>query len=57
MTIVVALLIAVIGLIMYLFLAHQKLANIGMVMFACGLLAFLLQSGVALRWVGIGVGR
>ena len=54
MTIVFALLVAVIGGVLYLMASHTKLSTMGLVAFAAGLLAFLLQSGVALQRVGIG---
>lgn len=54
MNIALALLIALIGVLMYFMAANPKLMDIGRIMFACGLLAFLLQSGVALHWIGIG---
>ena len=57
MTIVVALLVALVGVLLYFMASNPKLVEVGLVMFATGLLAFLLQSGVALQWVGIGAGH
>ena len=57
MSIAISLLIAVIGALLYVFAHNPKLVQIGLVTYACGLLAFLLQSGVALQSVGIGAGR
>ena len=54
MTIAIALLIAVIGVVLYFVSSHAKIMEIGRIMFGCGLLAFLLQSGVALHYVGLG---
>jgi hypothetical protein len=47
MTIVFSLLIALIGLLMYVLCANTKLQEIGRIMFWTGLLAFLLGGGVA----------
>lgn len=57
MTIVISLLIALIGVLLYFMSGNPKVSQVGLVMFAAGLLAFLLQSGVALQSVGIGAGR
>lgn len=46
MIIVLTLLIAVIGLLMYALAANPKWQEIGRIMFFCGLLAFLLGGGV-----------
>ena len=43
MLIAFALLVALIGVLMYALCANGKLIEIGRLMFACGLLAFLLQ--------------
>ena len=43
MTILVSLLVALIGLLMYAFAANPKLTEIGRISFFAGLLAFLLQ--------------
>ena len=45
MLIVVPLLIALIGLLMYALSANPKLVEIGRIMFAFGLLAFMLRLG------------
>jgi hypothetical protein len=45
MVIVLPLLVAVIGLLMYALSANPKLVEIGRIMFAFGLLAFLLGAG------------
>jgi Na+/phosphate symporter len=42
MIILLALLVCLIGLLMYALSANPKLVEIGRIMFACGLLAFLL---------------
>jgi Na+/phosphate symporter len=47
MVILVSLLIALIGLLMYALSANPKLQEIGRIMFAFGLLAALLQFGGA----------
>jgi hypothetical protein len=47
MTIVLTLLIALIGLLMYVLASNPKVAEIGRIMFWTGLLAFLLGGGVA----------
>lgn len=44
MTVYLSLLVAIIGVIIYLACAAPKPAEIGRVMFSCGLLAFLLTS-------------
>jgi hypothetical protein len=46
MTIVLPLLIAIIGLIMYFICANPKLVEVGRIMFWTGLLSFLLGGGV-----------
>lgn len=43
MIIYVSLLVALVGLLMYALSANGKLVEIGRIMFACGLLAFLLR--------------
>ena len=43
MIIVVSLLVALIGLLMYAFAVNVKLGEVGRIMFAFGLLAFLLR--------------
>lgn len=45
MIIVLPLLFALIGLLMYVLSANPKVSRIGEIMFFCGLLAFLLRSG------------
>ena len=45
MIILIPLLIALVGLLMYALAANPKLVEIGRIMFAFGLLAFLLQLG------------
>jgi hypothetical protein len=47
MTIVLSLLIALIGLLMYVLASNPKVVEIGRIMFWTGLLAFLLGGGVA----------
>jgi hypothetical protein len=47
MTIVLPLLIAIIGLIMYFIASNPKVQEIGRIMFWTGLLAFLLGGGAA----------
>lgn len=42
MLIAFALLVALVGLLMYVLSVNPKLVRIGEIMFACGLLAFLL---------------
>lgn len=42
-TLVLSLLVAVVGLVMYLALVHPKRAEVGRLMFGAGLLAFLLH--------------
>jgi len=51
MTLVIglALAVAIIGVLMYVLCANGKLIEIGRIMFAFGLLAFLLQSPNLLR--------
>ena len=44
MEIYLSLLIAIVGLLMYALSANPKLVEIGRLMFACGLLAFLLTA-------------
>ena len=44
MVVFLPLLIALIGVLMYALCANPKLAEIGRLMFGCGLLAFLLQA-------------
>lgn len=44
MIIYLALLVALIGVLMYALCTNPKLAEIGRIMFGCGLLAFLLSS-------------
>lgn len=53
MTIVITLLVALIGLLLYGFSANVKVQEIGRIMFFCGLLVFLLVSGQATRVVGL----
>lgn len=45
MLILISLLVAVIGLLVYALAANAKVAELGRIAFACGLLAFLLQLG------------
>jgi len=53
MTIVLPLLIALIGVLMYALSANPKLNEVGRIMFFCGLLAFLLTGGAeAIRVLG-----
>jgi len=47
MTIVLPLLIAVIGLLMYILASNPKVAELGRLMFWTGLLAFLLGGGAS----------
>ena len=48
MIIYLSLLVAVIGLIMYFVCSNPKAAEVGRIMFACGILAFLLRASDAL---------
>ena len=43
MIVYLSLLVALVGVLMYALCANPKLAEIGRLMFACGLLAFLFQ--------------
>jgi hypothetical protein len=52
MIILLPLLIALIGLLMFALCANPKLAEIGKIMFFCGLLAFLLRSDGVLKLLG-----
>lgn len=45
MIIVLSLLVALIGVLMYALCANAKLVDIGRIMFAAGLLAFLIRLG------------
>lgn len=45
MILYLSLLVALIGVLMYALCVNPKLAEIGRLMFACGLLAFLLNDG------------
>jgi Na+/phosphate symporter len=45
MIIYLALLIALVGVLMYALCVNPKLAELGRIMFFCGLLAFLLTGG------------
>jgi hypothetical protein len=47
MTIVLTLLVALIGLLMYALCSNAKVVEIGRIMFWTGLLAFLLGGGLA----------
>jgi len=47
MTIYFSLLVALVGVLMYALAANPKVAEIGRISFAFGLLAFLLSGGVA----------
>lgn len=51
MIIYLPLLVAIVGVLMYALSANPKLAEIGRLMFACGLLAFLLESSKLLTVV------
>lgn len=51
MIVYLPLLIAIIGVLMYAFCTNTKRAEIGRLMFACGLLAFLLTSSHLLTLV------
>lgn len=44
-----AVVIAVIGLLMYAWAGNPKLQEVGRIMFFCGLLAFLLEASVAVH--------
>ena len=52
MIIYFALLVALVGVLMYALCVNPKLAEIGRLMFACGLLAFLLN-GLPSHLVGL----
>ena len=52
MIIYLPLLIALIGVLMYALCVNPKLAEIGRLMFAVGLLAFLLHADALVRVVG-----
>ena len=43
MTLYISLLVAILGVLMYALCTNAKLAEIGRLMFGCGLLAFLLR--------------
>lgn len=45
MVVLIPLLFALVGLLMYALAANPKLVEIGKIMFGCGLLVFLLQLG------------
>jgi hypothetical protein len=45
MTIYLSLIVSLIGVFIYILSANPKVARIGEIMFACGLLAFLLMLG------------
>ncbi len=49
MIIYLPLLIAILGLLIYALVANPKLAEIGRIMFGCGLLAFLLHADTLLK--------
>ena len=53
MLIYLALLVALVGVLMYALCVNPKLAEIGRIMFAFGLLAFLLGMGQGGRLIGI----
>jgi hypothetical protein len=46
MTIYLSLLIAIVGVVVYLMTSHAKAAEVGRLMFWTGLLAFLLKFGI-----------
>ncbi len=48
MIVYLSLLVALIGILMYALCTNPKLAEIGRLMFACGLLAFLFSGGAVL---------
>lgn len=48
----VAALVMLAGVLMYALCTNPKLADIGRIMFACGLLAILLQGQLLLKIVG-----
>lgn len=52
MVIYFSLLVALIGLMMYILCANAKLVRIGEILFAAGVLAFLLSAREALRIIG-----
>jgi Na+/phosphate symporter len=54
MVIVLPLLIAIIGLLMYALSANSKLVEIGRIMFFAGLLAFLLGAGPVISSIRVG---
>ena len=53
MVIALPLLVALVGVLMFALSANPKLVKIGELMFACGLLAFLLVAGTGMREIGI----
>ena len=53
MIIALSLLVALIGCLMFAFAASGKVQELGKIMFAAGILAFLLQAPVALKAIGI----
>lgn len=57
MIILLALLVALIGLLMYAFSANPKLNAIGFAMFQVGLLAFLLQDAAVVNVFHRGLGQ
>ena len=48
MIVYLSVLVAIAGLLVYAFSANAKVAEIGRLMFACGLLAFLFTGGTML---------
>lgn len=48
MIIALTLLVAVIGLLMYVLASNSKVQELGRIMFFCGLLAFLMGGGEAI---------
>ena len=48
MIVYLSLLVALIGILMYALCTNPKLAEIGRLMFVCGLLAFLFSGGAVL---------
>jgi Na+/phosphate symporter len=55
MVILVSFLVALIGLLMYAFAANPKLAEVGRIMFGCGLLVALFNIGG--QWANLFGGR
>lgn len=53
MSIYLSLLVSIVGLVIYLISTEPKRAEVGRLMFACGMLVFLFQSAPVLAHLGI----